>query len=584
MKIKLVASATMMALMLMASGLLPGFAAEPTVTSVKVAILPFSMHTPGQLMYLQDGVRDMLTSRLGWEGKVQVLDRTAVDQAVRGMKADITPEEAQRLGRTLKSDYVVFGSLTGIGQVISIDAKMLPLSGKGEPLTYTAQTKSLDDIVPQINLFAQEINQKVFSRPAEKGQTARSDEETYSTRNPELLVPTAMVPGEKISYLNPNFIEVTPESSLRQGGLWRSQDFSGGIVGMDVGDLDGDGRIEVVMATQNRLMIYRKEGSGLRAIATHNAPTNDRYLWVSVLDLNRDGRAEIFLTNLRTLVGGKPIPSQMTQLQPGYGSEILSSQVLTLAGSRLQMECENLPFFLNAVELPKRGKVLLGQQKGSTDQEGAFDPAIHEMQLKGKTLSPLVQVHLPSRCNVFNFAKADLKGDGSELTILIDNSNHLLLLNAAGDQVWKSDRLFAPTTNSFVGKIEDLSFNQLSYYAIPSPVLVTDLNRDGIPEIVVNRCTESLSRFMPQGLKFYDRGEIVSLSWDQIGLIENWKTRELNGMISGIRVADLNNDGSDQLLVSLLMAKDYMKFWESKSTLISYSLNLSGAKKSAKQQ
>ena len=71
---------------------------------MKVAILPFNMHTPSQLMYLQDGIRDMLTSRLGWEGKVQVLDRSAVDQAVRGTKGDLSAEDAQRIGRALKAD------------------------------------------------------------------------------------------------------------------------------------------------------------------------------------------------------------------------------------------------------------------------------------------------------------------------------------------------------------------------------------------------------------------------------------------------------------------------------------------------
>ena len=558
-------------------------AAEPAGAPVKVAILPFNMHTPSQLMYLQDGIRDMLTSRLGWEGKVQVVDRTAVDQATRGVKSDISAEDAQRMGRTLKADYVVFGSLTGIGQAISIDGKLAPLSGKGEPLSFSAQTRTLDDVVPQINLFAQEINQKVFARPGEKSQSARTEEETYSTRNPELLVPTAMLPGEKISYLNPNFIEVTPEGSLRQGGIWRSQDFQGGIVGMDVGDLDGDGKVEVAMATQNKVMVYRKEGSGLRSLATYNGLNNDHYLWVSVVDLNRDGRAEIYITNLRTLTGSRPLPSEMQQAEPGYGREALASLVLTLVGSKLDVECENVPYFINAVEMPKRGKILLGQKKGESTQ-GAFDSDIYEMQLKSKSLSPLVKAHLPSRCNVFNFAKADLKHDGSEQTILIDSSNYLVILNVAGDQIWRSDRLFGCTTNAFTAKVEDLRFNQMDYYSIPSPILVTDLNHDGIPEIVVTRTlSEALTKVLPQGLKFYDRGEIVSLSWDQIGLVENWKTREVNGMISAIRVTDLNHDGSEQLVVSLLLAKDYTKLWQSKSTLISYSLNISPAKAPAKQ-
>jgi TolB-like protein len=557
-------------------------AAEPAQAPVKLAILSFNMHTPAQLMYLQEGIRDMLTSRLGWEGKVQVVDRSAVDQATRGMKSDISSEDAQRIGRTLKADYVVFGSLTGSGQALSIDAKLVPLSEKGSPLTFSSQTKSLDDVIPQVNQFAQEINQKVFARPAEKGQAAQTEQESYSTRNPELLVPTTMLPGDKISYLNPNFVEITPEGSFRQPGLWKSQDFQGGIVGMDVGDVDGDGRIEIVTVTKTTVTVLRKEAQGLKTLATYNGAETDRYLWVSLFDINKDGRAEIFVTNLRSLIG-RPRPDEIQSNEPGYGREALGSLVLSFAEPRLQVLADNVPYFLNGVDLPKRGKVLLGQQRGGSDR-GAFQPEIYEMQFQGNRLSPLVPVHLPNRCNVFNFARADINNDGVEETVLVDNSNHLVILNAAGDQMWKSDRLFACTTNSFEAKVEDLRFNDINYYAIPSPILIADLNRDGIPEIVMTRTAEQFSKFMPQGLKFYDRSEIVSLSWDQLGLVENWKTREISGMVTAIRIADMNHDGASQLVASLVLAKDYVKFWQSKSTIFSYDLNISPAKTPAKKQ
>jgi hypothetical protein len=88
--------------------------------------------------------------------------------------------------------------------------------------------------------------------------------------------------------------------------------------------------------------------------------------------------------------------------------------------------------------------------------------------------------------------------------------------------------------------------------------------------------------FLPQGLKYFDRGEIVSLSWDNLGLIENWKTREVNGMLTAIRIAEMNKGGPKELVASLVLAKDYMKIWESKSSLFSYDLNISAAKTAAK--
>ncbi len=42
----------------------------------------------------------------------------------------------------------------------------------------------------------------------------------------------------------------------------------GGIVGMDVGDVDGDGQDEIVAVQAKKLIVYKKEKDGLRAVGT----------------------------------------------------------------------------------------------------------------------------------------------------------------------------------------------------------------------------------------------------------------------------------------------------------------------------
>jgi TolB-like protein len=174
----------------------PGMAAAPAVEtgSARVAIVPFAMNTPPNLNYLQSGVRDMLSSRLSWQGKVQVVDKSETDRAARGAK-EISLSEALRIAGALKADYVLYGSISSTGQSISIDAKMAPVSGKTEPVSFYAQTKSLDDVMPQVNLFAQQINQKIFGKPEEKTQTSPGEVEAQANRNPELLLPHAKATG-----------------------------------------------------------------------------------------------------------------------------------------------------------------------------------------------------------------------------------------------------------------------------------------------------------------------------------------------------------------------------------------------------
>lgn len=552
----------------------------------KIAVFPFNMHVPSQLAYLQDGIRDMLTSRLAWQGKVQVIDRAVTNQALHGSKADLSLEDALKAGKNLKADYVVFGSMTALGQSISIDAKIASVSGSAEPVSLYAQTKSLDEVIPKVNQFAQEINQKMFARPTEHSSgassTSSAESESLSTRNPELLIPDTMMAGsDRISYLNPNFVEVTSDASLRQPGLWRSQTFQGAILGMDAGDLDGDGRCELVTVTNDKVTVYRKENQGLQTIATFDGIKTDHYLWVSVVDIAREGHAKIFVTNLKKRNMSGPARTESVQGNSGYIEE-LGSFGLALVNGKLQAICENVPYFLNAIDIPGRGKVLIGQQK-APQIHGTFQAGIYEMQLAGSSLNPSTAVNVSSRCNVFNFALADINNDRSNEIVLIDNSNQLAILNPAGDQIWKSDKMFAATTNTFEGRVEDRRYNQVDLYAIPSSLIITDLNKDGIPEIVVNRSMDALAKFLPSGLKYFEKGEILSLTWDNMGLVENWKTREISGMVTSIRIADLNNTGTPQLIVSLVMAKDFMKLWESKSTIFSYDLNVSEAKGAAKK-
>lgn len=578
----------MILLFLALLGLTPGatpraMAAEASSSPAKVAILPFTMHTPNNLQYLQDGIRDMLTSRLAWQGKVVVVDRSSTDQAVRGLKGDLSPEDALRVGRSLKADYVLYGSITAVGQSVSIDSKMAPVSGKGEPVALAVQTRSLDDVIPQINAFAQNINRKLFSRPGQDGQLQTASADDLANRNPELLIPGAIAAGERISYINPNFIEITSESSLRQSGIWRSQTFNGGVVGMDVGDLDGDRSLELVCVTPRQVVVMRKEREALRTIATYPGTAADRFLWVTVVDANRDGKAEIFVTNLRRYNQTTAAKDYATATR-GF-LEDLSSFALTMSAGKLQPMGKPVPYFLNGVEFPHRGKVLLGQKKGDP-ADGPFRKDIFEMILKGDQVSESVPAPLPKHCNVFNFARADLNNDGSDETIVIDNSNNLVVYNSGGTILWRGNHLFGATTNAFEGKVEDRRYNMVDLYSIPAPILVTDLNKDGIKEVIVTRSLDTLGKFMPQGLKYFDRGEIVSLSWDNMGMVENWKTREVAGMVTSIRIGDLNNDGTTELGASLVHARDFLKLWEAKSSIFSYDLNISpaGAKTSQRTQ
>ncbi|BBO84433.1 hypothetical protein [Desulfosarcina ovata] len=160
----------------------------------RVAILPFDIIAESDLSFLQEGVLDMLASRLSWQDNVEVINKNET----RAVAASVTDFEGESrallVGGKLYADYVLYGSLTVFDDSVSIDAKMVDISGLQRPLPFFAVTPSMGEVIPKINAFATDINAKVFGREVagrtgdvQKQQTG--EQQPYNPRiHPEKLL------------------------------------------------------------------------------------------------------------------------------------------------------------------------------------------------------------------------------------------------------------------------------------------------------------------------------------------------------------------------------------------------------------
>jgi hypothetical protein len=64
---------------------------------------------------------------------------------------------------------------------------------------------------------------------------------------------------------------------------------------------------------------------------------------------------------------------------------------------------------------------------------------------------------------------------------------------------------------------------------------------------------------------------MVSLSWKDLGLVENWATRNISGYISDYVYKDLDNDSHRDLVVAVVKL-DPSGFKKGNSTIISFAL------------
>ena len=130
----------------------------------KIAILPFLIHSQENLDYLREGINEILTSRITVEGRIVVIERAIVEQALYEEKPMRLDEAvATKIGRKVGADYIVLGSITKVREYISLDARLISITEEKPPVTVYIQQKGIDDVMVKINNFAQDIGYKILS-------------------------------------------------------------------------------------------------------------------------------------------------------------------------------------------------------------------------------------------------------------------------------------------------------------------------------------------------------------------------------------------------------------------------------------
>jgi TolB-like protein len=530
-----------------------GSAAE---TPKKVAILPFEINAPEDLSYLREGIMDMLASRISWEGKVEVIEEQLVKEALSGREGTLNEAAAREVGTTLGADYVLFGSLTVFGDSVSIDAKMIALKEDRPPVSVYAQTKGMGEVIPRINDFAQDINNKIFGRGPARVAAAPS-QPRFSKAHPETIM-SGPAPSTPAPRDGGSFVQL---QSGREAGsdVFRSQKLSFPALGMDVGDLDGDGRPEIVVLSKlKEVIVYQWDQGRLIKRGSFKAEKRDNLVWVCLVDANHDGKAEIYVSNLR--------------------GQRLASYVLEWRGDRLKKLATEIEWYFNRLTVPGKESILLGQKKNLED---IFIPGVYHLQFAGGAYKPLEGISLPRRANVFNFTQGDLDGDGKPETAFIGPKERLYLVDDDGTRLWQSREYYGATANILEGK-NPLSGStrvpggggatdddEVETYYIPSPLLLVDLNSDKQLEIMANRNLSLSSRVLASQRNFSD-GEIQSLAWVGDNILPQWKTRPLRGMVVSYRLADVDGDGQEELVVAAVLERGTLK--KTKSMIYVYEL------------
>lgn len=131
----------------------------------KVAVFPFRINSKENLSYLQQGLAEMLSTRLAKGKEIATLDKFVIQRAISTVKAaEIDETIGKTLGVELGADFVILGSLTKIGETISLDTLIIDVKGE-KPVYHLFKTISgMENVPPKMIEVAKEADLKILGK------------------------------------------------------------------------------------------------------------------------------------------------------------------------------------------------------------------------------------------------------------------------------------------------------------------------------------------------------------------------------------------------------------------------------------
>jgi len=505
-----------------------------------IAVLPWNVRSAEGMDFLQYALIDMLTSRLGAEADLSMVRSDRLKAAMQGQGfKDVTRSTALKVGKKLKLDYVLFGSVTVIGKAVSLDASLLDVGGGGIT-TFSSTGPSRDSIVTLVDNLSKDVIHHFHPERTEPVKTAIAPTAPVPAPLPvPVPVPVIAKPAAPSMIIKPVArTKEKPQVSVPPS-FWKSETLKGQFISMAAGDLDGNGVKELFLLQKNSVRIAVVEDGKLRTLQEIKASSGLEFVAVSAVDTDGDGKVEVYISALDHFTA--------------------SSRVLEYAGGGYKIDGRNIRWLLRKGRGLDGKYILLGQSFRSSD---GFNGGISILKNQGGRIvaaAPYLD-KLPRGVNIYNFTYFNFNSrDSTEKDLLaFDREGRLLVYRRNGkkwSKEWKSKEYYGGTMHRINFNNDTSGTETYRYVDVERPLFHMDTDGDGRDELIVRQSrAEGLFKRYAKVFKTFSGGSILSMTWDGEFLTETWRTREINGYIADFIIDDLEGKGARQLI--MIVQKD----------------------------
>ncbi|OGQ59199.1 MAG: hypothetical protein A3J24_04260 [Deltaproteobacteria bacterium RIFCSPLOWO2_02_FULL_53_8] len=509
-----------------------------------IAVLPLQVSGDNAAL-LQGVALDMLQSKLSRDGGVEVVKADAVRAALEGTSGEITNIRASLAGAKLNVDYVVYGGMRTEGRSSFMDIKLL--SVKDGSIVSLSTAAASDAIVSLLEAASAQVLTAVAAAMP-KPLPVKADAPASQVPAPVAPTPVAQKPDD-------GFIIKTTEATERPA-MRKSKRMDGFYKGIISADLDKDGEKEIFLLGAGSVTVGRLKVDGFDVIKEVKTPAGVVNTSVAAIDSDDDGNIEVYVS--------------------GAFNNAPSASVIEWRDGVYKVVASELPWFVRVFKDEAGASVLVGQTFRIHD---GFYGGLHTLKIHngGLVETGVFMAGLPSAADIYRMDFFDATGSGQPQAVVLDNRGYFRVYEKSGAgewaQLYQSKDWFGGTLNLIEFGSDVIGQQKKEPLPVEGRFFSVDFNNDGKAEIVVKRnFAGGLGRYSATPSSFTD-GEVVNVSWDKDAesLLENWKTKKVNGYIADFYIETDAATGVKEL-VMLIVEGTGAYFGGIKSYILSHRL------------
>lgn len=478
----------------------------------KIAVFPFLIQAETDHSFLREGIESMIFTRL-----VSLHTLSLIEAKKISGDSPMDLSKAIGIGKKAAADFVLTGSVMIIGKKVSTDIRLTDIATGKTTLSFSRLGEQKEDVLAHVDLFCQDLVRR-FS-----GNESDLDKEKISlAQNRE-----------------------DPKSYT----LLKSRSFDYKIMGLTTASQSGKSKQATIVTDGKNIYAYDALFEKPVLLFEHPVKGNTRILGVDAADMDQDGGIEIYVTAIYENSGD------------------LKSFVLEWHdGDDIQTPTLNEKWFLRVIDSGQGKKILIGQNRGSG--QTLFKPGIYEMAWKNKSIVQEKKLNTPDKTILFGFTMGDILNSGKKMMVSFNKEGRLGLYDETGERIWISPEIYGGTEN-YISYDPGVSPDDRFHFYLPQRIFIADMDQNGKNELILASNHEMTGQIFSR-MRYFDKGMIEYLSWNDIGFNSIFKTQEISGYVSDYAVGDFNGNGRSDILFSVVTGgnavfgkkSSYLVLWE----------------------